>query len=311
MRTVLFFRDFRKFHGGHLKVWDYFCHVRSAPGYSAKIAFTPSSDWSDANPWQAAPGDVVESAADVDPDIFFVAGRDWQLMDEHPAAGRDIPVINFLQHVRHADPASNRFEFLQRKAIRICVSEVVADAARATGLTQGPVFAIPNSVDLDSLPPASPARRDIDVLIAGLKQPGLAAALAGRLDSEGRRVETLTDLLPRGEYLDKVGRSGVTVFLPHATEGFYLPPLEGMALGTLVVCPEHEGEHAIYEDGVNCLRPSYSLEAVESAARAALDLDAEAAAGMRAAARRTAEEHGLLGERRRFLDILGRIDELW
>jgi glycosyltransferase involved in cell wall biosynthesis len=311
VRTVLFFRDFRKFHGGHLKVWDYFNHVRSSPDHQAKIAFTPNSDWSDANPWVTAREDVVESAADVDPDIFFVAGRDWQMMDEHPAAGGDVPVINFLQHVRHADPASNRHQFLRRKAIRVCVSEVVADAARETGLVDGPIWAIPNSVDLETLPRSSSNGRDVDVLIAGLKRPELATELARRLEAPDRSIEPLTGLLPRSEYLDRIQRARITVFLPNETEGFYLPPLEGMALGTLVVCPEHDGEHSIYDAGVNCLRPAYTLDSVAEAAESVLRLDAADADAMRAAARRTAEEHSLLGERRAFLDILGRVDELW
>ena len=85
MRTVLFFRDFRKFHGGHLKVWDYFNHVRASPRFDAKIAFTENSVWTDANPWTGAREHVVDSPADVRPDVFFVAGRDWLRMDEHPA----------------------------------------------------------------------------------------------------------------------------------------------------------------------------------------------------------------------------------
>ncbi|MGI9020722.1 MAG: glycosyltransferase family protein [Solirubrobacterales bacterium] len=310
MRTVLFFRDFRKFHGGHLKVWHYFSHVRSAPGHQARIAFTERSDWGEANPWNRAREDVVGSAADVSPDLFFVAGRDWQMMDKHPAAGT-IPVVNFLQHVRHADPASNRYQFLPRRAIRICVSEVVAEAARATGVTEGPVMAIPNGVDLDHLTPSDPAATDIDVLIAGLKQPELGAGLRDRLHKDGRRLELLEGLLPRDEYLARVRRARCTVFLPNEAEGFYLPPLEGMAVGSLVVCPEHAGEHSIYRDGVNCARPRYGLEAVAEATESLLALDDAEAAAMRAEALTTASEHTLRHERRAFLDILERVGELW
>lgn len=311
MRTVLFFRDFRKFHGGHLKVWDYFNHVRASPQFDARIAFTENSVWTAANPWTSAREHVVDSAAEVRPDVFFVAGRDWLRMDEHPAAGADLPVVNFVQHVRHADPQSNRFQFLPRRAIRVCVSEVVAAAVRETGLAAGPIFANPNSVDLDALTPAGDGERDIDVLIAGLKQPELGARLAERVERAGRRVELLSGLLPRDEYLSRIQRARVTVFLPNEAEGFYLPPLEGMATGTLVVCPEHAGERAIYQPSRNCFRPPYALEDVAGATESALALAPDEAERMRAAARDTAEEHSLRGERRRFLDILHRVDELW
>ena len=311
MRTVLFYRDFRKFHGGHLKVWDYFNHVRSSPEFEPRIAFADTSVWTEENPWREARELVVESAAEVRPDVFFVAGRDWQQMDSHPMAGDDVPVINFVQHVRHADPDSNRFQFLTRKAIRVCVSEVVADAVRATGIVNGPVFANPNSVDIEALAPRQGTERDIDVLIAGLKQPDLGARLAERLERDGRRVELLSGLLPRGEYLDKIGRARVTVFLPNEAEGFYLPPLEGMAMETLVVCPEHDGEHAIYRPPHNCFRPAYTLDEVTAATESGLALGSGEAASMLAAARETADEHSLKAERQRFLDVLHRVDELW
>ena len=38
--TVLFYRDFKRFTGGDLKVWDYFNHVRSSPRHTALVRFT-------------------------------------------------------------------------------------------------------------------------------------------------------------------------------------------------------------------------------------------------------------------------------
>ncbi len=311
VRTVLFYRNFKKFHGGHLKVWDYFNHVRASPQHTPRIAFTPQTSWDESNPWAADGALVVEDAGSVHPDIFFLAGRDWEMAEEHPDFSPDVPVINFLQHVRHADPESSRHGFLRRKAIRICVSEVVADAVRETGLTEGPVLATPNSVDLDRLPAPGEREQDIDVLIAGLKRPARARKLEARLEAPGRRIVLLRELLPREEYLNHVQRARVTVFLPNDTEGFYLPPLEGMAMGTLVVCPEHDGEHAIYRHGENCFRPAYELDELAVAAEAALALDTERTRAMRAAARKTAEGRSMQVERATFLEILNNVDELW
>jgi hypothetical protein len=310
-RTVLFYRDFRKFHGGHLKVFDYFNHVRHAPGFTPVIGFSKRTVWDDVNPWRGVPELVTEDYDAVDADVFFVAGRDWHRMDSHPAAGLDFPVINLVQSVRHADPEGTRFEFLGRPAIRVCVSEVIAEAVRETGLVREPVLAIPNAIDVQGLEPGDPSEDDLDVLILGLKQPERAVELEALLRREGREVVVFTDFRPRSEFEDRLRRAKVTVFLPLPTEGFYLPPLEGMAMRTLVVCPEHEGEHSIYRNGENCFRPAYENDAIVDAVEAALALSPEEQESMRSAARETAEEHSLDAERAAFQEVLDRLDELW
>src|SRR5438477_11084710 len=83
-QLVLFHRDFRKFTGGHLKVWNYFNHVLSSPRHDAGIAFTAESRWDETNPWLQSRSRVV----DWDPeraDILFLAGNDWRAL-----AGTDV-----------------------------------------------------------------------------------------------------------------------------------------------------------------------------------------------------------------------------
>ena len=311
MRTVLFYRNYRKFHGGHLKVWDYFTHVLASPEFTPRIEFGPKTSWDRTNPWWNAREYVVNSARSVHPDVFFVAGRDWLMLDRHPDAKAEIPVVNLVQHVRHADPKSNRFQFLCRKAIRICVSEEVAQALRETGLTQGPLIVIPNGLDLESLPASNGATRNVDVLIVALKQPDLGEELERRLKQPGRRIDVLSERLPRSEFLSRIQQAKTTVFLPNQTEGFYLPALEGMALGTLVVCPDCVGNRSFCLPGYNAFRPSYTSEDLVRAAESALALAPDQAQQVRANARQTADTHSLLRERRAFLDVLHNIDQLW
>jgi glycosyltransferase involved in cell wall biosynthesis len=311
MRTVLFYRNFRKFKGGQLKVWDYFNHVLASPGFTAKVEFSPKSKWDRTNPWWNAKEYVVDSGRSVRPDVFFVAGRDWVMLDQHPDAGPNIPVVNLVQQVRHADPRNNRFEFLSRKAIRICVSEEVAQALRETGLTQGPLIVIPNGLDLESLPVSNDVARDVDVLIAAFKQPELGEKLERRLKRPGWRIEVLSKLLPRHEYLNRIRQARTTVFLPNEVEGFYLPPLEGMALETLVVCPDCVGNRSFCLPGHNAFRPNYTLEELVLDAESALSLSPDQAQQIRANAWRTVETHSLLRERQAFLDVLQNIDRLW
>lgn len=311
MHTVLFFRHFRKFRGGQLKVWDYFNHVLASPEFKPGIEFSSESNWDDSNPWWKATKYVVEPGSSPRPDVFFVAGRDWEMLDRHPDRDSGAPIVNLVQHVRHADPQTHLFQYLSRKAIRICVSEEVSEALRATRRVRGPVITIPNGLDLESLPPSDGAARDVDVLIAATKRPALGEELERRLKRRGRRVKTLSKPLPRPEFLGLLQAARTTVFLPNETEGFYLPALEGMALGTIVVCPDCVGNRSFCLPGHNAFRPGYELEEVVRAAEAALALAPEQARRLRVNARRTAEEHSLRREREAFLDVLHNIEDLW
>jgi glycosyltransferase involved in cell wall biosynthesis len=304
VKTVLFYRDFRRPSGGHLKVWDYFNHVLSSYHYRPKIVFSPDTLWDESNPWLSLRTQALKSGEDVCPDALFLAGKDWLAVD--PA---QVPVINLIQHVRHAMPDDSRFPLLSRKAIRICVSEEVAEAIKQNRKVNGPIFVIPNGIDLRGLP--VPAAQETDILIAALKQPELGLQLKQKLEKPGIRVELLLTLLPRAEYLTRVSEAKVTVFLPDRTEGFYLPALEGMALSTLVVCPDCVGNRSFCLDGQNCFRPEQELDSLAAAAEGALGLRVIERQQMLDSARQMAERHDLLGERRAFLRMLENLNQLW
>ncbi len=226
------------------------------------------------------------------------------------AAG-ETPVVNLLQGMRHADPESTRFEFLSRKAIRICVSDEVAAAVRDTGAVDGPLTVIPNGLDLETLPRAGEKPRDVDLLVVAVKRPELGAELASRLEAPGRSMEVLGERVPRTEFLNRLQRARATLFVPLEEEGFYLPALEGMALGTLVVCPDCVGNRSFCLDGTNAFRPGYQPDALVAAAESALALTAAQVGELVAAAGRTAEEHSLAAERRAFHELLEEVDRLW
>ena len=310
MRTVLFFRDYRRFTGGHLKMWHYFNHVQAAPEYTPRIWFSARSTMEHGNPWHDARDTIVDHEHPIVPDIVFLAGRDWRMWDEYPAFDPRTPVINLVQHARHGDAEDRRYAYLGRNAIRICVSEEVGQITRATHLAAGPVLTIPLGLDLENFPARQGESWDTDLLIAGLKQPELGVELERRLQHPGRRVALITTQVPRGEFLDRIQRARVTMFLPNQAEGCHMPPLEGMALGTLVVCPDVVGVSYCIE-GENAFRPDYTIEGLVVAAESALALAPEPATGMREAARRTAEQRSLQSERAAFLDVLGTFDDLW
>lgn len=296
---LLFRRDFHGLTGGHLKVWHYYRHALESPRFAPRVYLTPESDRGPANPWCGGAEPPLDAWNPAAAAAVFVAGLDWlDVPDPCPA-----PVINLVQGVRHAAARDPRRPFLGRRAVRICVSAEVADAIRGTGEVNGPVHVIPNALDLVDMPPAS-AERDIAVVVAGMKNPDLARGVARELVAAGLRVECLVDPLPRREFLTLFGRARVAVTLPLEREGFFLPALEAMAMGCLVVCPDCVGNRGFCRDGETAFRPPATLDAIVAAAQAAITADAAAADAMRAAAAAEVERHGLERERRAFLEIL-------
>jgi glycosyltransferase involved in cell wall biosynthesis len=288
--------------------------VRSSGRHTALVRFTADSTWDATNPWNDARDHVLGDEQEVDFDVLFLSGIDWRGMI--PIEERDEyrrPIINLVQHVWHACPNDplNRHRFLPHKAIRICVSPQITKAITRTGRVRGPVFTIPDGLDLSAVAEMAGAPdRDIDVLVAANKRPELGRAVAARLDGEGRMVRLVDERIPRSELVALMGRARVSVLVPNPKEGFYLPALEGMAVGTVVVCPDCIGNRSFCLPGENCFRPEYDEDRIVEAAEAALHQEPELDA-LRASALETARAHDIADERAAFLEILDRVDELW
>jgi hypothetical protein len=288
--------------------------VRSSGRHEALVRFTPDSTWDPTNPWNTARDSVLGEGEEVDFDVLFLSGVDWRGMI--PREERDEyrrPIINLVQHVWHACPNDplNRHKFLPHKAIRICVGPEITKAITRTGRVRGPVFTIPNALDLDAVGEMAVApARDIDVLVAANKRPELGRSVAARLRREGRAVELVDERIPRWELVALMGRARVSVLVPNPKEGFYLPALEAMAAGSVVVCPDCIGNRSFCLPGENCFRPDHDEGQIVAAAETALR-DEAGLDEMRARARATAQAHDLAGERAAFLEILDRVDELW
>lgn len=321
MKRVLFFRDFRGLQGGHLKVWDYFQHVRATPGYEACIRFSDESLWDRTNPWLPLRAEVDSSWKDGPPDLLFLAGLDWERIAPAARSKPSTPVINLIQSFRHAHPGGALRQFLHHPAVRICVSEELRSAIADTGEVNGPLVTIPNGIELPPLP-ERPRENDWDLLIVGMKQPELARQLAKQLarptslrwlrsSREEPRVQLLVTSEPRERFLELLRLSTTALFLPQQTEGFYLPALEAMALGTLVICPDVVGNRSFCLPGENSFRPPFASDALVAATRAALRLSESERERLLTSARHTAAQHTLGEERARFVEILTRMASLW
>lgn len=309
---VVFHRDFQHFQGGHLKVFHYFEHVRSSPSHDARIHFSPESVWDETNPWRQLRETVIAQHDSERADVLFLAGIDWRALEPAQRAASQVPIINLIQDFRPTRPTAQLHEFIAHPAIRICVSAEIQEALQRTGSVRGPIFTVPVGVDLERLPAPRPApERDIDCLVLAVKDPQLGGAVAQRLRGAGKGVLLVDRPMPRDELLGSMARARVAVLVPASVEGAYLPALECMALGALVVCPDCVGNRSFCRDGETCLVPKRSRRAIVKSALAALSASPQELEPMLAAARRESEDHALTRERSRFLEILDRVDELW
>jgi hypothetical protein len=311
MSVVLFHRNFQRFQGGHLKVFHYFEHVRSSPSHEARIRFTPDSRWDESNPWLALRETVVGPEEQIDADVLFLAGMDWRSLEPARRVAPPVPVVNLIQTIYPRRP-SPLHQFLTYPAVRICISEEVKEALEGIGPVNGPLFTVPIGLDLERLPAPSPAaERDLDCLVLAVKEPRLGAAVTERLRRAGYRVLLIDSPVPRDGLLQATARSRVVIHLPSSHEGAYLPALESMALGALVVCPDCVGNRSFCRDGDTCLVPRRSRRAIVKAARSLLEASDDELAPMLAAGLREAQSRALGTERGRFLEILDRVEELW
>ena len=295
---LLFRRDFKGLTGGHLKVWHYYNHAERSKCFIPRVYLTPESTQAEENPWRGVEPAPLRAWQPAKASALFLAGLDWEAVPKTST----VPVINLIQGFGHCLEDDPRRQYLDRAAIRICVSQEVADGITATGMVNGPVHVIPNGIDLYNIPSAK--QRDVEALIVGFKQPIFAKALALQLKTQGVVTTLLTQRIPRDKFLHWLSRSRVVITLPHVHEGFFLPALEAMAAGAIVICPDCIGNRQFCRDGETCFRPVYDIEAVKQAALKALSLSPDATETMRHLSSLEASKYSLEREQSAFLGIL-------
>ena len=318
MKTVLFHRNYKEFQGGHLKVRHYFDHVLSTQDHEAFIYFTPDSNWDEMNPWNDIKERVLPDWQIDNADLLLFDGIDWYALNETQRTQPPAPIINLIQHVRHGDPNDRCYPFLKYKAIRICVSEDVANSIRATGQVNGPIFVIPVGFEKtlfdQSFIPFD--QRDIDITIVGIKHPKIARLLSLYLHVRfpqiilQKKIEVITKKIPRSQFLSKLSRTKITIVLPNVTEGMYMVPAEGMANGSIVICPAGLGRNYCV-DGLNCFLPEYTFQGIGSALKSAMRLSEEEINLLQSDAKKSITQFTLEAERKSFLEILRNVDQIW
>ena len=302
MPSVLFHRQYDQYSGGQQKVLDYFEHCLTHPRLEPYISWGSNSIPIEETPWKTYQNRAIGDFLTESYDVLFLAGMDWK--DYLEAKVTRKPVINLIQHVRHADPNSNVYPYLSQEATRICVSEEVKKAIDATGLVSGRTVAIPNGIDTGSLQSYRETPEPGSVYILGLKQPVLARELEASLSSQ-YLVTCHTDHVPRTQVLKSMAACEIAVLLPHATEGFFLPALEAMSLSQIVIVPDCVGNRSFCFPGVNCLMPGLNTDELTSAvSEAARLIQSGKSASFQESAKQTLEVHTLERERQAFYAVV-------
>jgi hypothetical protein len=306
--------------GGHLVHAHYYADTTRLPGFVAKISFTTDkraeSDMSiqTSQLWPQTTGTWTEHWCPTADDILFLAGQDWQYLLRHGLETLDNPRLNLIQHVRHGDPAHPLYDYLKHRAIRICVSEEVADAIKNAPQLNGPLIVIPNGCDLP--PPKRPREHDRSeaeshsVTIFGYKNQELALALSRQFHNRQVPHKLLDSFVPRQDFLEQISTTDIAICIPRQEEGFYLPALESMNLGCLVVTADCIGNRSFCLHEENCLVADYSAEAFCNTTLKALNLDAAQREQILSAARDTAGAYSLESQRAKYHDLLKNIDQL-
>jgi glycosyltransferase involved in cell wall biosynthesis len=300
---ALFHRSFLSYTGGHGKVWDYYNHVKASGLYQTQIYFTPDSIFDASNPWLQEQEFITKDWHPESADLLFLAGTDWGNMPTDIPS--HIPIVNLIQGLRHADPKTPHFQYLTNKAIRICVSQPVANAIHRTGRVNGPILVIPNGLDI----PEVIAKRQVSqkIFIGALKNKDIGTDLDYKLKALGYEVELLTEKVLKNEYLSRLAQARIAILLPLQEEGFYLPGLEAMAIGTPIIMTDCGGNREYARDRENCIMtdPEHIISAVQ-------ELDSKISADqLRQAGLRTASTYTLTRERELFLQVLHQAETIW
>lgn len=300
MRSIYFYRKIDRFTGGHMKVRDYYDHA-SRLGYRAAVYLSPDGRanqilfgehdellqlW---KPWEA--------------DILFVEGLDWLALVPFIDRVRDIPVINLVQHPRHFDQHTLRNRFLPYPAHRIYVSSELAELAE----THDPRPTGTHTTILNGIAPVAgreSSLREIDCLVYGVNAPKMASQIAGRARQAGKKVHLHDRWEDREHVLELFSNSTVTIMLPEKREGFFLPALEAMSAGCLVICPDCLGNRSFSIDEQTCLVPAHDLESIWQTYRRALKLQKSQRKALVQRAMAKSAEYTLARERDQFNQLL-------
>ena len=315
--------------GGVVKIFDYVNHAISL-GYEPIIAcpepYKPTLPlfriprFSQISPENGIPFTDLEYVAVGHNELAFLSWpTHYQLVESRLSRWtRHEQVIFIVQNVRWANPhwiGGYAVRLLSRPMARIMTNDVVLDAVKPylNPSSMSEVILLGNESEFFSKERQSGLGDPLKVGYTTWKS-GVGDEVASMLaDNGGFEFRAIRDPVGWDELRDLYQWSDVFLATPLAEEGFYMPGLEAMAAGAVVVSPDAGGNRAYCRFGENCVFVEFGdaagyVEALRSLKKA----DPAEVDRLRSSGQETAGLHTLSHERERFGEFMekltGRLD---
>ena len=308
--------------GGVVKTLDYAVHALSV-GYRVSV-FSPERFDPDAEVFgiaRLAPlvdHDQVEfhsrSRLDLAPDDLTLISlpSDYELaLDVLPQGASPERIIHLVQNTRHTNPRWKRgyaLRLLTRPASRIATNQIVADEIRPWLDPRALLWVNNIGHDLDQFRhdrAGGFSRRPLRVAYTTWKSNAGDVVARSLVDDDRFEFRVVRDTASWERLRELYTWSDIFLSTPNRQEGTYLPGLEAMAAGSLVITPDAGGNMDYCRPGENCLLVGH--EDTDAYRRALLELaDAEPGRieAMRAAAYAVTPDFSLERERQGFAEFL-------
>jgi hypothetical protein len=323
-RTLHVLTPFYKPNGGVMKLMDYATHALSE-GYRVSI-------WSPEQPSPSLPlftNDRYRHVLD-DPRVTFhsdprlaIRAGDLVLVSlprNYEIAYRSLPagmsperIIHIIQNVRHANPAWSdgwALRLLTRPVARISTNHAIDEAIRPW-LDQRAYHEVINlGHDLDFFRKSrsdGSMSRPVRVAYTTWKST-VGDSVEGRLAGERYVFRSIRGHVGWSELRDLYHWADVFLCTPDPEEGVYMPAIEAMAAGCLVVTPDVGGNRTYCRPGENCIAVEFgSAEDYIQALRSIEGWDASRVASVRQSAYESLGAFDLGAERTSFQEFLERL----
>jgi hypothetical protein len=317
--------------GGVVKIFDYVNHAISL-GYEPIIAcpepYKPTLPlfriprFSKISPQNGIPFTDLEYVAVGPHELAFLSWpTHYQLVESRLSRWtRHEQVIFIVQNVRWANPhwiGGYAVRLLSRPMARIMTNDVVLGAVKPylNPSSMSEVILLGNESEFFATERQSGLGEPLKVGYTTWKS-GVGDEVASMLaDDGGFEFRAIRDPVGWDDLRDLYQWSDVFLATPLAEEGFYMPGLEAMAAGAVVVSPDAGGNRAYCRFGENCVFVEFGdVKGYVEALRNLKKADPAEVDRLRSRGQETAGLHTLSHERERFGEFMekltGRLDRL-
>jgi hypothetical protein len=311
--------------GGVVKVFDYVNHALSL-GYEPIIACPESYKpglplfeiprFSGVSPDNGIPFTDLEKVAVGPYDLAFLSWpTHYEIVEPRLSRWtRHEQVIFIVQNVRWANPkftGGYAVRLLSRPMARIMTNDVVLEAIKPylNPSSMSEVIRIGHDTEFFAKERTGAFGSPIRVAYTTWKSDvgDEVASLLGKPDS-GFSFKAIRDPVGWDELRKLYHWADVFLATPLVEEGFYLPALEAMAAGAVVVCPDAGGNRAYCRFGENCLPVEFGeASSYVDALQSLKSYSADDINRLRRGGYESARLHTLSHERERFGEFMERL----